>query len=172
MRALLIVALFLLSGCISNPDYPVGWASVSDEMICQRINGKYRNVGVNHSGHEVSLTSLLFAQNTVGADSIEVLINHDKLTINAFYDGELVKSHAEDIDGSSCKKSFIEIDEPEPEGGINREGVVAITWGAIQLSINENNDLIVHRNSSGAGIVLLFPVAGSSWSWFKFSKVE
>ncbi|MCC4283921.1 hypothetical protein LL273_09295 [Marinobacter salarius] len=169
---LAILVLPLLGGCISSPDYPRNWAAISDDNVCSKIIGRYSNIGLHDSGHKIGLVALLFPSSASKADVVEILMDENVLRVEAFNEGVLVKKYAEKIDLASCEKASVSIDEPEPEGGINREGVVGIGWGSFRLSASDDGDLIVHQNSSGAGIVLFLPFAGSSWSWSKFSQIE
>ncbi len=164
--------LTLLPGCVSNPSYPTSWDTVLDEKKCPRIDGKYLNSGVDHTGREINLSSFLFRTDNVKADYVRFTTTNNKVTIDVFNDGELVINHIENINNDYCEDQQVEFDLPETEGGVNRGGVLGYTWESALFSKNEGDDFLIHHNSSAIGIVYIIPIIGSAWSWIKFTEIK
>ena len=176
-KYLLLIIILSIYGCFSHPKYPQNWSSVQKETKCPDIGGHYKNRGETETNGEYKpyLYSILFGGETKdirSVKSIKIYQKTNELLFEAYANGSLFKSRVAKINPDDCGDGFIQINVPEPEGAINRDGVVGYTWEAIRISKDMQGNLIIRNDSSGVGIVLLIPVAGSQWSWYRFSQIK
>ena len=120
-----------LTGCVSISKYPAVWEPVNLKIECPNISGQYGHWGKNSSNDNNVSGSRLFI-GTKGkrlflSEQIEFKQSKDELLIRALKGVEILGERRVKLREESCKDGVIKIKPPEPEGGINRDGVLGIT---------------------------------------------
>src|SRR5262245_13385154 len=174
-----VAVALLLSfwGCIFHPSYLQSWAlrpAVADGNTCPDVSGLFSDKG--DRAHEISgarapsLTSLLFRKDQAVESPTHIEIRSvgtDTWRVTAISNG--VSLAARDVTAQGpCRGGELKLADPNEEGGVNREGVIGFVSSALYLSRASDRSLIVRLASGGTAIVLLAPVVGSEWVWFRF----
>ncbi|MCL1860875.1 MAG: hypothetical protein FWG52_04985 [Proteobacteria bacterium] len=73
---------------------------------------------------------------------------------------------------SKCGETRLTVPPEEPEGFINRDGVVGYQYDSTEIQVSKDGALVVHTISGGFGLVLLIPVGSSESRWFHYPRVE
>lgn len=166
----------LCSGCVSIESYPDSWEPIVEgKSTCADISGTYSESGETPSGERtISLKNRLL-------DNPPPSLKPTRVVINLSQDGSLLQFKFLDQDVSlheqelrladnefSCEKGVLTLSKTE---GINREGVLALQSGSIQL-YRVNSMLVAKSSSGGVGVMLLIPVVGYGTYYARFPSVD
>lgn len=179
MRSLSIfavfVAVFALSGCVSLASYPKEWSPPADEPEgkCRDLTGAFENAGARVESDRTSqarLATFLIGSKSSNIDADRVELQHQggKLRITLWSGDKSLYESTVDV-ATTCRGGELVIRDPEPEGGINREGIAGASSSSLGLQRSQDGALIARRTDSFAGIALLVPIAMRAREWQRYN---
>ena len=176
MYLMMAAFLFLTYACVSRPDYPQDWNAVTKNSAIPNISGHYENIGEygEDRKHKPNLYRLLIRGNfndNNKIQSISISQKESELLIEAYSDGSIVESRIAKIESYNNEKGFIIINDPKPEGGVNRDGVLGYTWDSLAIAKSSDGSLIIRKDGGAVAIMLLIPVAISEQNWYRFLQL-
>ncbi len=178
MRVIIFPIVLLVAatqtGCIviSNPSYPKEWASVEGQPeICTVLPGNYLNSGkAGEQGKGAPpLVALLFRE---AKPATNVRIQKKAETtflLESEASGAIVNSRTIE---AKCGATQLTIPPEEPEGFVNREGVVGYQYDSTEVRVSKDGALVVRTTTGGFGIMLLVPAGGFESRWFHYPNAE
>jgi hypothetical protein len=158
---------------LTRPEYPESWSDISTENECPNLAGSYINTGGCQRDYVPSLYQVLIANDmgVAGAiDYIKITQTKTELLIKAYKQGALIKQRKVQFSPKDCENGFMRIEAPEPEGGVNREGVVGYQLDVYWLAKAADGTLVVRYNSYAAAVVNLIPIIATQRDWYRFSQ--
>ena len=163
----------MLLGCVSTPSYPPAWSSLKVFDKCPNIEGYYIDEGESEeeSDYKRSIFMDIIGGDYLRRDEVEfvnIIQKNNELLLEAYSDAELIGKRVAAFDTENCVDGFIEIEGPYPEGGVNRDGVVGYQWDSLKLAKTTDGSLILRKDSGAVGVVMVVPVAGTGWGWYRF----
>jgi hypothetical protein len=173
MYSKLALAILINSCVFHHPSYPLHWSGLSENNVCPSVDGYYADIGEaeNSSDYSPSLYASLIGGDLAGKDKVQfvkITKQTDKLLIEAFSKDRLIDKRVADFNSDDCENGFLKLAVPIPKPS----RFLGIEWESVQISRSTDGALILRRNSGGVGFVLVVPVAGSQWSWYRFLKVK
>jgi hypothetical protein len=162
------------AGCIiiSKPSYPKEWTLVDrNSEICASLPGNYANNGeAGKKGKNAPPLATLFFKDAKTATNVRILKKGDtSFLLISESSGAIVNSRT--IEGK-CGSPRFTVPPEEPEGFINREGVVGYQYDSTELEVSKDGMLVAHTTTGGFGIMLLIPAGGSESRWFHYPREE
>lgn len=179
----LIVAVctVLGPGCSYHAEYPAHWPEIAaaGSELCPELAGTYRNAGERWAGKGSSpqyqppyLSSYFFTDAATAAKAGVIVLSEPedgRLRIEAGNNGGAFM-WAEKYRGSdyNCEDGWLTVSETRSVA----ENVSG--WERTVYWIRKASDgsLIVQIRSSGAGVVFVVPVAGSTTEWVRFAPAD
>jgi hypothetical protein len=172
LLAIFLGAMFVIT-YVTRPEYPENWSAIPTIDQCPNLTGSYINMGESQRGLKPSLYQALIANDMVmeGAiDFIKITQTETELLIEAYQQDSVRKKRAVQFSPKKCKKSFFRLKPPDPEGGINREGVVGYGKDTYWLAKANDGTLVIRYDSSAVGVVNLIPIIGTQRDWYRFPQ--
>lgn len=183
----MILFLLLASSCMLHRKYPAEWSPLipTENEECPDISGTFVN-----QGEDVDKRTRYFSDafgktemyKSTARRKIEATVTHvrivrpdeDKLEISFWNDSSLVDKNIYSRDKGQyiCTAEGIRIPLGSALYSQMGEGIVpvGVGWLTLYLTKNLDGDLIVKYASSGIGLALIVPVAGSSSGYARFRQ--
>ena len=170
---LLLTLVIFMNSCVSHPPYPQHWSGLQETQKCPRVEGDYSNTGEaeNNSKYRPFLYTYLIGENRTAAERaslIKITQGTNSLLIEAYSDDTLLGRRVADFNPDDCENGFLKLQVPD----YKTSGWFGVDWAGIQISKAADSSLILRYNYGGVGFVLVFPVGGSSWNWYRFPNRE
>lgn len=178
---ILAVCTALAAGCSYHAEYPAHWPEIAaaGSELCPELAGTYRNAGERWAGEGSSpqyqppyLAGYFFTDAAAAAKAEGIVLSEPadgRLRIEAKTDGGVLMAVDKYRDSDyRCMEGWLAVSETRSMA----ENVSG--WERIVYLMRRASDgsLIVQIRSSGAGLVFVVPVAGSSTEWVRFEKAD
>ena len=165
----------LVVSFVLRPEYPENWSDIPSKDIVPNLAGFYMCKGEDQQGNKPSLYRALIAKDMVmenAIDYIKITQTETELLIEAYQQGSLIKKRVAQFKPKDSRDGFVRLKEPEPERGINREGVVGYEWCTYWLCKTSDGSLVIRCDSAAVGMVLMMPVLGVGRDWYRFPQYQ
>jgi hypothetical protein len=172
MRKFLEITIaLLLSGCVSNQEYPEGWKPVEkvNNQLCPALDGAYSNIGESNSDRYIpTLAEILMPKYGGSTDNIEITNFESSFLLSAIQNGESKAKFELPKNGDDiyCKNGALIIEKGKV---VNREGAVGKEWDSFVIQKNEQG-LVINRHHGAVGMLFFVPIAGKESLWFLYKK--
>jgi hypothetical protein len=121
------------------------------------------------SFHQTRLGNVLLAGGeTQAVESITIEAETGALRVKSMAAGSVASGNHVQVIG--CRDGWLLIEDPNAEGGVNRDGVLAYSKTGLALGRAADGSLLVRRTESGVGLMLLLPAAGTERVWMRFEQ--
>lgn len=183
----IMLLLLLLSSCVSHQKYPLEWPpliSIANEK-CPDISGIFVNEGERPDKTKRYLSDAFektemykdIGQRKKDVDVTHVKINrpdNDTLEILFWNNDTLVDKniYSRKKKEYSCTPEGIRIPLGSGVSSQMGEGIipVGINWLTLYLTKNTDGELVIRYTSSGVGLALIVPIAGSTSDYVRFRQ--
>jgi len=175
------VTIFLLNGCISNPSYPKGWASLAVDQGCPSLDGYYEDRGRDPSGYQY-LSNMSLYLHLIGGEALNILEiksahikqTDSKISIEALSDKTPIKQRIFHFNENDCDEGFLKIEVPDSTKFYDTSYSQEISLKSFyKLAKSKDGSLVLVIWATDAALVsLVIPLARTEKQWYRFASTE